>query len=139
MDLEKFWTITYLVGWRHLCGEVAHNENIFSIGKATFLLFLTDIKEMHAYNNQLRELSTELYLKIRKWSQETGKNIYLPEDHFNDLLDHIIGLGKDEYERTLENPELAYIRSEKANYVESFSYCIPWKGDYKIVERYLTI
>lgn len=134
MDLEKFWCITHLVGWRSLCTEMPDNElenSIFDIGKATFLLFLTNIEEMQAYQNRLRDLSMELYIAIRKWGDESGKKIYLPEDDYNDLLDHIIGLGKDEYERTLNNPELAFDRMATNNFVESFYYCVPWRDDYK--------
>lgn len=57
-------------------------------------------------------------------------------DSFDDLVSHIIGLGRREYQAVMRNPELAVARAHapygsKEGYTESFSYALPSKYDYE--------
>lgn len=52
------------------------------------------------------------------------------DDSHSDLLAHIIGLGQAEYEKSLSDYAVIRKRGHAGDYKESFSYCIPYKGDY---------
>jgi hypothetical protein len=52
-------------------------------------------------------------------------------DSWGDTLSHVIGLGKDEFERNVANPRLLVERDQSGDYREKFSYCIPWASDFK--------
>lgn len=56
------------------------------------------------------------------------------DDSYDDLLAHIIGMGREEYARNMEDPSLANKRVQKRQFKESFSYALPLKHDYEMLE-----
>jgi len=73
-------------------------------------------------------LSNALYVKCDKVVDGVG------DDSFGDLRAHIIGLGREEFNRVMENPKLAQERINKGDYKESFSYCLPYASDYALLD-----
>lgn len=70
---------------------------------------------------------------IFQWENITNTRLGIGDDSFDDLVSHIIGLGQEEYERVMANPELAYDRAkwardpkndrkQSSGYIESFAY-----------------
>ena len=53
-------------------------------------------------------------------------------DSWDDTKAHVVGLGRDEFERCLADPEQLVRRMDRGNYTESFSYCIPYPGDFEM-------
>ncbi len=67
----------------------------------------------------------KLYRILDKYSKEkTGcpYSYFLQDDSGSDLRCHIIGLGKEEYENVIKNPELARIRGQNREYRENFCF-----------------
>lgn len=118
-QVNEFWQAVSEMGW----GRKADHEKI----KVALLAKWSPEKaeEMHDTFDALRN---PLYAVCDKVVEGLG------DDGFSDLLAHIIGLGKEEYERVLLNPQLAAQRANKYDFTESFSYCLPFKQDY----QYLT-
>lgn len=68
----------------------------------------------------------QLYVRLDKVVQSCG------DDGFDDLLSHIIGMGRDVYNANMEDPSLAQQRLRRGDVSESFAYCIPYEGDFKM-------
>ena len=84
---------------------------------------------MRAHSQQEAEEFRETFMEKRSaLVRASGEQMCC--DSLDDTLAHIIGLGKTEYERNLEEPRLILERERKGNYVESFSYCIPFPDYY---------
>jgi hypothetical protein len=52
-------------------------------------------------------------------------------DSFDDVTAHIVGLGREQYEAALADPNLARERWDVGNYEESFAYGVPHAEDYQ--------
>lgn len=76
-----------------------------------------------------------LYRAIDNWEKKFHKNFDLGDDSFGDLISHIVGCGKAEYDAILANPGLAYDRARKDNFGEKFSYCVPSKYTFSDMGR----
>jgi hypothetical protein len=116
--LEEFWAEVEKIGW----------SKTTSVKKAKRLLLKTwtleKSKRMRAAFDELRDPLYDACASVEG----------VGDDSFGDLLAHIIGLGKAEYERVLANPKLAQARVDAGDFVESFSYCLPYEEDYKTLD-----
>lgn len=56
---------------------------------------------------------------------------HISDDSFSDLCYHIVGLGREEWQRNIDNPKLAETRAKDRDYVESFGACFPWEDTYE--------
>lgn len=68
---------------------------------------------------------SELIKVLNRYSLKKTGNKYayfLQDDSGSDLRAHIIGLGREEYENVIKNPELARKRGDKNDYEENFFY-----------------
>ena len=72
----------------------------------------------------------ELSRAISQW-ERSNDDLPVSDDGYSDLLAHIVGMGRKEFEKTLRNPELAYERAKKYDYKESFAYALPYESDYR--------
>ena len=54
-------------------------------------------------------------------------------DSWDDTRNHIVGLGKRVYEEHLAHPALIVEREKRGDSVESFAYCLPFRGDYALL------
>jgi hypothetical protein len=70
----------------------------------------------------------DLYRVVDEWEKKCY-TFSTSDDGVNDLLWHILGMGKVQYFKHLKNPELIVKRSYAYQYRESFSYAVPSQSD----------
>lgn len=70
----------------------------------------------------------ELYTYITAKDPDNDLGVGDDGFSFNDLLNHIIGLGKKNYDKCLKDFEL--VKKLAKEYEESYAYCIPYDSDY---------
>ncbi|HUU88870.1 MAG TPA: DUF4240 domain-containing protein [Candidatus Glassbacteria bacterium] len=116
MTEERFWKIVEECGW----GTKTIDD------KAIKKILLKELSKEEAkeFTDIKRKFMAQLDKKLAKVISNLG------DDSYGDLLSHIIGLGKAEFEAVLNDPQLAKIRAEKYQFVESFSYVFPYDKDY---------
>lgn len=120
---DRFWEIVSKVGWgRH------HTDS--KRGKSVLKKELPSVEAMEDFRETCRFLRTHLDDIVTDYEKQNNVSCGLGDDGFNDLLNHIIGLGREEYIRVLEDPSLAIKRGVENKFTESFSYCIPYPSDY---------
>jgi len=75
------------------------------------------------------EKRMELSIRVDEYENDHGVRCgdYGGDDSYGDMLHHVIGLGEVVYEMIMDNPSLL----DRINYVESFSYCLPYDDDFK--------
>lgn len=130
---EKFWNEVALIGW----GDT-NPRRFYDTAKARLLRRWTG-EFLEEFNEMKDELYSELGREIERVSHESGEGTGCGDDGYNDLLHHIIGLGKKEYEKTLDDPMLAIKRGQEYRYDESFAYCIPSGPDVEMISKGLYI
>lgn len=111
MDDKKFWEIVRELNWP----DTHYYEAQYRFMRTHSL------QEAEEFREQFME-------KRRDLAQASGEQMCC--DSWDDTLAHIIGLGEAEYKQNLEKPRLILEREQKWDYVESFSYCIPFPDDY---------
>lgn len=134
MTHEEFWQIVEAANW-NLVGHGRSGEECFS----TLRALLSTVEVLEEFRLHHSQCSSTLASAIGTWEHENAKVLEISDDSLTDLLDHIIGLGREEYTRSIKDPSLAYNRSRAADgsdegYRESFAYCIPYPTDYEPVE-----
>jgi hypothetical protein len=74
----------------------------------------------------------ELAARIEAYEQENDCRVgnYGGDDSFNDMVHHVIGLGETYFNKVMKHPELL----NDLDFVESFSYCIPYDSDFEEVQ-----
>lgn len=112
---REFWQTVAELGW----GTKSTDTNELSI-----VLMKKGIKYCNAFRNQYNKFAGGLYDLLEDIVEGVG------DDGFSDLIAHIIGLGKEEYEKVLDNPTIVQARIDANDYVENFSYCIPWEDSW---------
>lgn len=125
MTLDRFWEIVALINW----GE--DHEDIDIDKMKLRLMRLLSPEEAEQLSERSREMGGKLAKAIRDWERRTHQEMDAHGDSWDDLLNHIVGCGKEEFTRTVEDPRHALVRYQSYDYTESFAYCIPWKDDYK--------
>jgi len=125
-ELEKMRTNTIVnlnsrtddIGW-HIIKEIGwgtKSTDYEELGKFIKNNYTkVEIKNLHEFVGTKVEI---LYALLDK------NNIFLGigDDLTGDLLKHIIGLGKEEYEKVCKNPKLIERRAKKKDFVECFTY-----------------
>jgi hypothetical protein len=131
MGDREFWKLTEPYGW----GTKTTDSKV--IKKS--LMGKLSLDEAEALEDAFRALSSKLYKALMAYEAKSGDDFGLGDDGFGDLIAHIIGMGKKEYEAVLKNPDLAMQRAHKSAFKESFSYSLPSKHDYESlnISKYL--
>lgn len=122
---EVFWEIVEEINWDERCEEISLDEE--------------NIRLMKRFNKEaareLQRISSEkegeVYEAFEDYLYKEGTSVGLGDDSFSDLCSHIVGLGREEFEAHLNNPELIYQRAVKGNFKEKFSYVFPYPSDYE--------
>lgn len=141
MNEEKFWQVVERVNWY----GTWKRKDAVDVGKAVMLTVLPTKEDMDAFRKVYSEKQGKLYSALETWEKEdecwhTGHNprsFGLGDDSFGDLIAHVIGCGREEYDAVMRDPERAHKRALSYDFGESFSYCIPWDDDYDPVEKKL--
>lgn len=121
--LAEFWSIIEPFGWGT---KTTKYDDI----KVALLRQLTPEKAM-MLRAQLDKLMHALSQALR------AKHIKLEcgDDSYWDLMAHVVGLGRAEYESCLMNPQLMKARCDGGGFTESFAYALPHANDFE----YLTL
>ena len=112
------------------CSEEQFWEEVAKIGWGTKGTKYDKIKRellerwTPAFCASFRERYEEANSKIYKLLFDVVEG--LGDDGYGDFIAHIVGLGKAEYERVLEDPSLANKRAQDGDFKESFAYCLPY-------------
>jgi|GEM_PF-2454565 len=153
MPEPEFWEIVDGLGWgtkttdykalkKHLLRNLSPNQadgmrTTFSQMSGKLYRVLTKWEEAGDTGDGAGGIRTPA-VSFRTWL-ETGKRgnpreFGLGDDSFGDLLAHIIGMGKREYEAVLKNPQRALDRARSDGYKESFAYALPYTADYALLD-----
>ena len=123
MENAEFWGIIDLALW-------APDFNT-DVSKRELKLRLPALAHLKQFRDKFTKLYNSLYNTVIKHEQATETSCGVGDDGFSDLLHHIIGLGKEEYEKAMKKPSLVIERTQRDDYTESFAYAIPYDDDYK--------
>jgi hypothetical protein len=107
LDLEEyFWQFVSDAGWDK-------NKDYEAIARRLSSKYGLD-------KRALQVMFSELQKKLMEELERSGVELGVSDDSFDDLTAHIIGMGRDEYYRVLNEPQNAI--AHKKSYVESFAY-----------------
>lgn len=114
MAEDKFWDLAHAIGWGAPTSDCEALAKPL-VARASYLECLAADRCRHVLQHALMD-------RIDSWSASTGTLVECGDDSFNDLTDHIVGLGRDAYAAVFESPGLAVERVNRRDYQESFSY-----------------
>lgn len=115
MTEDKFWELIDLSKWPTI-----------DYGKVKiFYLKMLSKEECHSFRTTL-DIAYCILDEVAN-----GKINGVSDDSYSDLLNHIIGLGKESFYEHANDFQLIQNRADKNQYEESFSYCIPYDDDYE--------
>jgi len=123
MPEAEFWQLVDKLGWRKGADSKAIKKQVMKL--------LPTYEECESARAAMRKLEGQLYGVITKYEKANDVSAGLGDDSFGDLIAHIIGLGKGEFEASVKDPRRAIERGKKGDYTESFAYCFPYEDDYK--------
>lgn len=118
-EKTDFWAIIEEMGWgRKTTDSTALSEEWFEkLGK----------EEMDKVSNFVDARVGELQRAVHKYESEHGDLEVGSDDGFSDVTHHIVGMGKEEFDRCVANPKLVEKRynakyGTPEGYRESFAY-----------------
>lgn len=117
---DQFWACVAEIGWQD------KNPNRFYSDVEKRLTKEWDNDFIASFRDRMDDLYSELYKVVDEFERAEGVSCGCGDDGFSDLLHHVIGLGKEEYEAALKDPMRVVKRGQEYRYEESFSYCIPY-------------
>lgn len=135
MNEERFWGLVQAVDWSGLC---AQGRRPYEAGKKRMFDLLPTLSDMKAFRQTYQQVTCQLSEALERWEKDgedwTGdhnpRHFPCSDDSWSDLLAHIVGLGREEYDACVADPERAHKRATAYDYTESFSYCIPYESEY---------
>lgn len=120
---EQFWQEVEKIGWGRKILKSGTVQKMLSIAWGP--------EKSVVIRNRCRFFEKTLNVCLTKWSRQNEKPFGLGDDSFGDLVSHIVGLGRAEYEAVMANPELGYKRAIKRDFEECFNYCLPYDDTHK--------
>ena len=117
---SKFWKIVSEVNWG--------SDFDYTRIKLELMKTLTP-KAQDEYAKIYYNMHFILNSKIHSFCDENRIKMQVGDDSLNDLVAHIIGLGKAEFDKVMDYPGLALNRGQKKKYEECFSYSVPFRED----------
>ncbi len=129
MTEERFWEIVESFRWEY----AGYDYDARTVELLRTMSF-----------NDLKELQDKYYEKMEELAgieHRTGREIReVSDDGWMDLRAHVIGCGREEYERTLNDFNRLQERASTRDYRECFSYVIPNPEDVALLTmRYWSI
>jgi len=126
---ELFWSEVALIGWTDNPEKGFYNKAKARLLRRCTGEFLGEFREMK------EGFENELGMAVDRVERKTGESTGCGDDGWGDLLNHVIGLGKEEYEASLADPMRVIKRGQACNYAESFDYCVPFGTDLELVSK----
>lgn len=113
---EEFWRIVKEIGWPNKTPDLTpHNIKFLLLWKkdlcSNSLITVDEFKNLGI---------SFCCILSSKMNQNDINKTGLGDASYSDLLYHIVGLGKEVYNESLNNPELIIQRGHKGDFVESF-------------------
>lgn len=121
MTDQRFWEIVDSVDWPREDYEDAKID----------LLMNTAPAEIDDFQDELNKRRRKLSSLFDEAREEVDEDFYVSGDGLDDCLHHIIGLGRLTYENCVEEPQAIVDRYRANDFVESFSYAVPYATDYE--------
>lgn len=121
MTDSRFWEIVDFVDWPR--------EDYKDV-KVDLLMNMAP-NEIDEFRDELGKRTSELREKFDEAYDEANADFYVSGDGLDDLVNHVVGLGKAFYKDHVEYPETLLSDYKGNNFVESFSYAIPRPTDYE--------
>lgn len=118
-DVAEFWDEVAKIGW-------SKKADIKAIEKKLLKSWAPEKAE------RMREVFDEMHGQLYEVLDQKVEGV--GDDGFNDLLAHIVGMGKEEFERNLADPTLAQKRADADDYEESFAYVLPHEDTYECLK-----
>lgn len=144
MTRDEFWDAVEAVNWSALVAEEKACEGRPKVGeraeekgRAILLELLPTRAHMRAYDAHMMEVYNDICTALHEYNETLSDPEWLGGDSTSDLIDHIVGLGRTEYDRVTADPSLALARFRCGDFWESFAYCAPSHGDYNPIETKL--
>jgi hypothetical protein len=114
MDEERFWALVAALGWP------AGPDPVERAAQA--LRAATTRDERAAFASWRMEILSEMTRRVERWESATGEQIPCGDDRLRDLLNHVIGLGREEAAAALADPSRLMERARAGEFLESFAY-----------------
>ena len=117
---KQFWKVVKLVNWDVQC----HEDSTEQMHEDLKGFCIQEGISLDKFQDHLNKFESNLWDLIRDkdLNQWKHKRDFISEDGMGDCISHIIGLGKEEYQRCLSNPDEIMKRYDSRNFVESFDY-----------------
>jgi hypothetical protein len=129
MNEGAFWEVVADLNWEE---ESKTRDGVSKVKRKLMARFTyEEIQELEAFDTAAyRRVSNAIEAYENSINQLHGW-IGLGDDGFSDLINHIVGLGKEEVDRVCADPKLAKARADAGDFRESFGYCWPHREDYE--------
>jgi hypothetical protein len=111
---KEFWDLVKVVGWP--CD--------YDLGKKKIMQITGSAENCKPYYDEYTHAYQQVYAVADRVVTSLG------DDSFGDLCAHIIGLGKEVFEKEVANPDLILKRAKAYDFEESFAYCWPYEDDW---------
>lgn len=120
---EVFWEEVAAIGWGT---ETTDYKTV-----KPRLLDLWDNDFITSFRDLLHDAENRLYHRVEEYERANDVSCGQGDDGFGDLIAHCVGLGREYYERCMENPGLVVERGHAKygtpeSFTENFGYCIPY-------------
>jgi hypothetical protein len=122
VDETIFWDLVESADWK--------SDYNYQRIKMSLIRQLTP-NAIDQFQSFYQKVKNKLARVVDKYCEENDKSAGLSDDSFSDLIAHIVGLGRTEYNQALSQPEKVVEKGRKGDFKESFSYAIPYKDDLK--------
>jgi len=128
---DYYWNLIEKVDWPTIIRLKTerfygpYNELPYTVGRKLLTEKFKTWEEADKFNRFAKEKASNLRIALKDISQTLG----LGDDGYSDLIWHIVGCGKKEFEAVMSNPYLAVKRSKNGDFGESFLYCLPRKTE----------
>jgi hypothetical protein len=110
---DTFWATVSALDWDHCRDDIAVGSKLQAMIPCLDIL---------RFANKRHEKHMRMTTVLETFESNTGVVIEGGDDSVSDLVNHIIGIGRVEYEATLAKPARAAARADAGDYQESFAY-----------------
>lgn len=115
-DEDTFWDCVNEIGWP--------GRDSTEVKRDLLKAWTPEFSE--SFRSIFSEKSRVVGASLNAYESDGDPDYWIGDDGFSDLTAHVVGLGKEVFEREASNPELIAERASKCKYKESFAYCIPY-------------
>jgi len=127
---EIYWQAVAEIGWG--------TKTTDSRAVEAAILKSWDNEFIYTFDRRTAALRQELSAKVERYEDLNDVSCGCGDDGFSDLINHVVGLGKEVYEAAMADPMLVVKRGRAYDYVESFSYCIPFVAKATVEKKEMT-